>query len=155
MFHTCFNGCICVKQSINVGILFFHNRATKFTWKHHHFYENAPGLEGPFNPFLYHHQRCLNNPIFLIWGYVLHVEHISCVIMNCGQYLRHPFSIDTGIRGEFVPIFEHAFHNFALKIALLILGYPCYLFLLSSGWVIIALCGSIYPPWELNQHCLR
>ena len=24
-------------------------------------------------------------PSFRIWGYVLHVEHISCVIMNCGQ----------------------------------------------------------------------
>ena len=27
-------------------------------------------------------------PSFLIWGYVLHVEHISCLITNCG----HPFS---------------------------------------------------------------
>ena len=24
-------------------------------------------------------------PSFQIWGYVLHVEHISCVITNCGQ----------------------------------------------------------------------
>ena len=24
-------------------------------------------------------------PSFRIWGYVLHVEHISCVITNCGQ----------------------------------------------------------------------
>ena len=25
-------------------------------------------------------------PSFRIWNYVLHVEHISCVIMNCGQH---------------------------------------------------------------------
>ena len=25
-------------------------------------------------------------PSFRIWGYMLHVEHISCVITNCGQY---------------------------------------------------------------------
>ena len=25
-------------------------------------------------------------PSFQIWGYVLHVEHISCVITNCGQH---------------------------------------------------------------------
>ena len=25
-------------------------------------------------------------PSFQIWGYVLYVEHISCVIMNCGQH---------------------------------------------------------------------
>ena len=24
-------------------------------------------------------------PSFRIWGYVLHIEHISCVITNCGQ----------------------------------------------------------------------
>ena len=26
-------------------------------------------------------------PSFWNWGYVLHVEHVSCVIMNCGQHL--------------------------------------------------------------------
>ena len=25
-------------------------------------------------------------PSVRIWGYVLHVEHVSCVIMNCGQH---------------------------------------------------------------------
>ena len=25
-------------------------------------------------------------PSFRIWDYTLHVEHISCVIMNCGQH---------------------------------------------------------------------
>ena len=35
-------------------------------------------------------------PSFRIWGYVLHAEHISCVIMNCGQ---HPFSTFNGSVG--------------------------------------------------------
>ena len=35
-------------------------------------------------------------PSFRIWGYVLYVEHISCVITNCGQHqwaIPSPFSI--------------------------------------------------------------
>ena len=33
-------------------------------------------------------------PSFRIWDYVLHVEHVSCVIANCGQHqcMSHPFS---------------------------------------------------------------
>ena len=31
-------------------------------------------------------QGCLNNQSFRIWDHVLHVEHISCVITNCGQH---------------------------------------------------------------------
>ena len=31
---------------------------------------------------------CLNIPSFRIWGYVLHVKHITCVITNCGQHYR-------------------------------------------------------------------
>ena len=32
-----------------------------------------------------HHWECLNNPTYSNLGYMLHVEHISCVITNCGQ----------------------------------------------------------------------
>ena len=35
-------------------------------------------------------------PSFPIWGYVVHVEHVSCVITNCGQHkwvIPSPFSI--------------------------------------------------------------
>ena len=38
--------------------------------------------------FLWPSLRCLNDPIFRIWGYVLHVEHISCVITKYGQQER-------------------------------------------------------------------
>ena len=40
---------------------------------------------GSFNFFKYQHWGCLNNTIFQILDYVLHAEHISCVIMNCCQ----------------------------------------------------------------------
>ena len=36
------------------------------------------------------------NPSFRIWSYVIYVEHISCVITNCGQHqwaIPSPFSI--------------------------------------------------------------
>ena len=33
-----------------------------------------------------HHVGCLNNPSFRIWGFVMYVEHISCVITNCDQH---------------------------------------------------------------------
>ena len=33
------------------------------------------------------HWGCLNDPIFSNFGYVLHDEHISSVIANCGQHL--------------------------------------------------------------------
>ena len=35
-------------------------------------------------------------PSFRIWDYMLHVEHVSCVITNCGQHqwvIRSPLSI--------------------------------------------------------------
>ena len=34
-----------------------------------------------------------------IWGYVLHVEHISCVITNCGQHQRViPFPLSIALQ---------------------------------------------------------
>ena len=51
---------------------------------------------GSLNCFKYHHWGCLNEPIVQIWDYVLHNEHVSCVITNCGQHqwvICPPFSI--------------------------------------------------------------
>ena len=42
---------------------------------------------GSFNHFMAT-SRDVWIPKFRIWDYMLHVEHISCVIINCGQ---HPF----------------------------------------------------------------
>ena len=39
-----------------------------------------------FNLFKCHHEGCLDNPTFSKLFYVLHVEHVLCIIMNCGQY---------------------------------------------------------------------
>ena len=38
-----------------------------------------------FTLFKCHHCGCLNHPIFPVLGFVLHIEHVSCVITNCGQ----------------------------------------------------------------------
>ena len=44
-------------------------------------------LARSFNLFNYHYAGCVNNHIyFRIWGYVLHVEHVSCAITNCGKH---------------------------------------------------------------------
>ena len=44
-------------------------------------------LARSFNLFNYHYAGCANNHIyFRIWGYVLHVEHVSCAITNCGKH---------------------------------------------------------------------
>ena len=93
-------------------------------------------------------------PSFGIWGYVLHVEHISCVITNCGQLQwSHPFSFlnsSLGLAGEkhyqkiTIPIFRLVLQNFAIPGYFPYILFYCYLFfLLSSGWFVIAVCGSI------------
>ena len=95
-------------------------------------------------------------PSFRIWGYVLHVEHISCVIMNCGQLqwaIHDPFSFlnsSLGLAGEkhyqkiTIPIFRLVLQNFTIPGYFPYILFYCYLFfLLSSGWFVIAVCGSI------------
>ena len=62
-------------------------------------------------------------PSFQMWGYMLHVEHISCVITNCGQHqgvIPSPFSIalKPGWRKtlleNYFPIFFYLFCNILL-----------------------------------------
>ena len=51
---------------------------------------------GPFNLFMATTRDVWLIPSFRIWDYVLHVEHVSCAITNCGQHqwiLPSPFSI--------------------------------------------------------------
>ena len=61
-------------------------------------------------------------PSFRIWGYVLHVELISCVITNCGQHqwvTPSPLSIALGLTGGkyyqkiTISIFRLILQNFA------------------------------------------
>ena len=149
-------------------------------------------------------------PSFQIWDYVLHVAHISCVIMNCGGWVRlwgflwwapsakrkdhhgvssgwssvwhcsntglsstkygqiliilgvwpfwltsvcHPFSSlnsSLGFAGGnhcqkiTIPIFRLVLQNFAIPGCFPYIRFYHYLFsLLSSGWFVIAVCGSI------------
>ena len=93
-------------------------------------------------------------PSFRIWGYVLHVEHISCVIMNCGQHqwaIPSLFSIallallEKNITRKItIPIFRLVLQNFAIPGYFPYILFYCYLFSLpSSGWFVIAVCGSV------------
>ena len=89
---------------------------------------------------------------FLIWDYVLHVEHLSCVITNCGQH-HHPFTSlisPLGFGGGkhyqkiTVPVFRLFFQNFAIPGYFPdILFYSYILSFLSSGWFVIAVCGFV------------
>ena len=103
--------------------------------------------------FLNHHQGCLNNPIFRIWGYVLHVEHISCVITNCDQHqwaIPTLFSIALGLAGgkHYQKIINPVFNYYPCSSKFCCARLLSYSFLsiyslLSSGWVVIAACGSV------------
>ena len=92
-------------------------------------------------------------PSSLIWGYVLHVELISCVITNCGQQqwaIPYPLLIDLGLLEENVArkllslSLDLFFKIFLFHVAFLIFFFHRYLFsLLSSGWFVLAVCGFI------------
>ena len=84
-------------------------------------------------------------PSFQIWEYVLHVEHISCVFMNCGQHQRAILSLEEKHYQKItIPIFRDVLQNFAIPGYFPHILFYCYLFsLLSSGWFVIAVCGSI------------
>ena len=109
---------------------------------------------GSFNLFMVTTGDVWIIPSFRIWDYVLHVEHISFVITNCGQHqwvIPSPLSIALSALLEqkhdqkiTIPIFRLVLQNFAIPSC-----FPCILFyrylssLLSSGWFVIAICGSI------------
>ena len=91
-------------------------------------------------------------PSFRIWGYVLYVQHISCVITNCGQHQRHPFSLNSSlcfVEGKHyqeitIPVIRCVLQNFAVSCYFpYILFYRYRFSLLSSDWFVIAVCGSI------------
>ena len=90
---------------------------------------------------------------FQIWDYVLHVEHFSCVITDCGQHqwvIPSLLNSSLGFAGGkhlqeiTIPIFRHVFKNFAIPDWFPYILFHHYLFsLLSSGWFVIAVCGSV------------
>ena len=109
-------------------------------------------------------------PSFRIWGYVLYVEHISCVIINCGQHqwvIPSPRSIDLyGNLGHAegkhylkitISIFIVILKNFALLGCFPYILFYRYLFsLLSSVWFVIEVCGPILVrelQWQVNFLC--
>ena len=92
-------------------------------------------------------------PSFRIWGYVLHVEHVSCVITNWPISVSHTFSslnISLGLTGGNIIMkllslsLDLFFKIFPLPGCFPYFIFYRYLFhLLSSGCLVIAVCGSI------------
>ena len=91
-------------------------------------------------------------PSFRIWGYMLHVEHIvSSQLWPVS--VSHPFSFinsSLGIVGgkhnqkSIIPVFRVVLQNFAYAgFFPNILFYRYVISLLSSGWFVIAVCGSV------------
>ena len=89
-----------------------------------------------------------------IWDYVLHIEHVSCVITNCGQHQRvtpSPLSITIlffaggkHYQKIAIHIFRLVLYHFAIPGCFPYILFCRYLFsLLSSGWFVIAVCDSI------------
>ena len=86
---------------------------------------------------------------------MLYVEHISCVITNCGQYLwvitsplsRAPYDLleeNTTRKLLSGPIFRLVLQNLAIPVCFPGIIFYRYRFsLLSSGWLVIAVCGSV------------
>ena len=91
---------------------------------------------------------------YWIWGYVLHVEHITCVIMNCGWlsypslFLNNSLASTGGKQYQkiTIPIFTLALQNFAFSMLLSFytLYHACYFSSISPVWVVIAVSKWLY-----------
>ena len=114
-------------------------------------------------------------PSVWIWGYVLHVEHISCVIIvACLAHfmchfelwptsVSHPFSSlnsPLGLSGEkhyqniTIPIFRLIIPNFAFPSCFPDILFCCYPFsLYFAGWFVIAVCGFISVTELAKSYC--
>ena len=91
---------------------------------------------------------------YWIWGYVLHVEHITCVIMNCGWlsypslFLNNSLASTGGKQYQkiTIPIFTLALQNFAFSrlLSFYTLYHACYFSSISPVWVVIAVSKWLY-----------
>ena len=107
-----------------------------------------------FNLFKYHHQGCLNSPTFSNLGSCAACRtHSMCHHELWPTSPSHPFSSlnsSLGLAGGkhyekiIIPIFRLVLQNFVLPHCFLCILFCHYLLsLLSSGWFVIAVCGSI------------
>ena len=92
-------------------------------------------------------------PSFRVWDYVLHVDHVSCVITMWATSVNHPFSSlksSLGFAGGkhyqkiTIPTLRLVLQNFAVPCYFPYILFYRYLFsILSSGGFVIGVCGSI------------
>ena len=80
-----------------------------------------------------------------IWDYVLHVEHISYVITNCGQHHQViPSLFSIALWALLEENITRKWLSLSVSLDFPYILFYCYLSsLLSSGWVVIAVRGSI------------
>ena len=101
-----------------------------------------------------HHRGCLNNPIFSNLGLCAACwAHFMCHHESWPTSVSHPFSSlnsSFGLAGGkhyqkiTVPIFRLVLQNFAVPGYFPYILFCCYILsLLSSGWLVIAVCGSV------------
>ena len=104
--------------------------------------------------FLYHHWGYLNNPIFLNMGLCAACwAHFMCHHELWPTSVSHTFSslnssLDLAAGKHYpkitIPIFRLVLQNFAIPDCFPYILFHHYHFsLLSSGWFVIALCGSV------------
>ena len=108
---------------------------------------------GSFNLFMATTGDVLIIPPFRILGYVLNVEHISCVITNCGQHqwaIPSLFSIalyvllEENIPENYHPCLRVVLQKFAIQGYFPYIIFYCYILsLLSSGCFVLAECDSV------------
>ena len=119
-----------------------------------------------FNLFEYHHQGCLNSPTFSNLGSCAACwAHFMCHHELWPTSLSHPFSSLNSSLGHAgrkhyqkitFPIFRLVLQNFVLPGCFLCILFCCYLLsLLSSGWFVIAVCGSISVRVLINLYDMR
>ena len=105
---------------------------------------------GSFNLFMCQHQGC---PIFLIWSYVLHILHISCVIKNCGQHQQVSFSslnnsldLAEGKHNQKIPIpiFRLVLQNFPPAGCFPYIFFLLLSFLLNFFWLVCCSSMGLY-----------
>ena len=116
---------------------------------------------GSLNLYKYHHRGCLNNPIFsnlglcaVCWArFMYHYELWPTSVSHPFSHLNSSSGLAEGNHYPKITIavFRLVLQNFAPPGCVPCILFCCYLLsLLSSGWFVIAVCGSI-SVWELTK----
>ena len=110
----------------NTGLFFFRWRPPSTVWVGSFIFSSASSRDACVIP-------------FLNWGYVLHVEHISCVIANCGQ---HQWAIPSTLNGSFALAGGNYYKR--IIISIFDIFFKCSIGLLSLYSVLSCYCSLLF-----------